>query len=157
MKKTISFCAVIFGIIAFGQNSKEQKVRELLTLTEAANIGVDSSKRFLDAFREAYPTIPEEFWNKFAKEIKASDLEDAIVPIYLKYYSEDDLNNLIAFYKTPIGKKVIANMPLIMKESSEAGMKWGKEIGQKVIDEMEAEYSSTDAELPPPPMKKTVK
>ncbi|KQS89144.1 DUF2059 domain-containing protein [Chryseobacterium sp. Leaf394] len=153
MKKITICCALILGIFAFGQNSKELKVRELMTLTGAGNIGVDSSKRIADAFKEVYPNISEEFWNEFSKEIKASDLEDLIVPIYLKYYSEEDLNNLISFYRTPIGKKIIASTPLIMKESSEAGMKWGKEIGQKILKKLEAEDSSVRVELPPSPMK----
>jgi hypothetical protein len=39
-------------------------------------------------------------------------------PIYDKYFSSDDLKELVAFYKSPIGEKFVKLMPQIYQESS---------------------------------------
>ena len=59
-----------------------------------------------------------------------------MIPIYDKYYTEDDIKQLTDFYQTPIGKKVISNTPLIMQESMQAGQSWGQKIGEKVIENL---------------------
>jgi hypothetical protein len=59
-----------------------------------------------------------------------------VIPIYEKYYTETDINQLITFYNSPIGKKMIATMPQIMQESMTAGQSWGKQIRQRVLAQL---------------------
>lgn len=40
-----------------------------------------------------------------------------MIPIYDKYYTEDDIKQLTDFYQTPIGKKVISSTPLIIERT----------------------------------------
>lgn len=44
-------------------------------------------------------------------------VEDISVPIYDKYFTESELKDLIAFYKSPTGTKVIEVMPNLFAES----------------------------------------
>ena len=80
--------------------------------------------------------MDEKFWDDFAKEIKAEDLVNLIIPIYDKYYTEDDIDQLISFYNTPTGKKMIETLPIVTQESMTAGQAWGKLIGEKVIQQL---------------------
>jgi len=45
-----------------------------------------------------------------------------IVPIYDKYYSPEELREIIAFYKTPAGQKMIEVTPKIMSEFLQASV-----------------------------------
>lgn len=47
----------------------------------------------------------------------AEIVEQVNYPIFNKYYTENELKDLIAFYKTPTGKKAISVMPQIASES----------------------------------------
>lgn len=49
-------------------------------------------------------------------------LRDASIQIYSKYFSEEDLTDLIAFYKTRVGRKSLEVLPHLMREGMEAGM-----------------------------------
>jgi uncharacterized protein len=66
----------------------------------------DSSARFTKRFREL---VKEKLdWVQL--------MEELVYPIVDKYYTEDDLRNMIAFYKSPTGKKVLEAMPQMMAE-----------------------------------------
>ena len=55
-------------------------------------------------------------------------LLDNLVPIYLNRFSETEVRQLIAFYKTPVGRKWTATLPLINSEVAQAGQAWATEI-----------------------------
>ena len=84
-------------------------------------------------YREMYPNVEEEVWNGLEKEFSKTSMDDMtemLVPVYKKYMSKDDLEELIEFYKSPIGIKLATSTPLIMVESMEVGQAWGMKIGQ---------------------------
>jgi hypothetical protein len=107
-----------------------------MELTGSGDLGVQVLKNMVPAFQQAYPSVPQAFWDDFMKEVKPSELVDLVVPIYGKYYSEQDIDQLIAFYNSPIGKKTISALPMIMQESMNAGQTWGMELGQKVAQRL---------------------
>jgi hypothetical protein len=74
-----------------------------------------------------------------ATQTKVDDLEDLVVPIYDRHFTLGEVNQLIAFYSTPTGKKVIAEMPGVMQESMAAGQKWGEALGAKIGAQLEKE------------------
>ena len=44
-------------------------------------------------------------------------LESVFYPVYDRYFTEDDLRDLIAFYESPVGKKIIAVSPDLFRTS----------------------------------------
>ena len=49
---------------------------------------------------------------------------ELLLPIYAKYLTKSDVEGLIAFYKSPLGKKLATVTPAISVESSKAGQQW---------------------------------
>lgn len=49
----------------------------------------------------------------------AQELGDKMLLLYHKYYTEQDLNDLIALYQTPAGKKLASNAVAIFNDSQE--------------------------------------
>jgi hypothetical protein len=96
-------------------------------------MGVQIMNQMISTFKTSHSAINDEFWEELKKEVKAEDFENMILPIYDKYYSESDIDQLIVFYNSPIGKKMISTMPQVMQESMTAGQKLGKEIAEKFI------------------------
>jgi hypothetical protein len=55
-------------------------------------------------------------------------MTDLLVPIYARYLTKSDVEELIAFYKSPLGKKLAAVTPGISFESSRVGQQWAASI-----------------------------
>ena len=135
MKKSLfilSFCVLSLSVNA-QNNSKTEKIKQLLELSGSGKMGIQIMDQMISSFKSSNSKMNEEFWEDFKKEIKAEDFENMILPIYDKYYSESDIDQLIVFYNSPIGKKMISTMPQVMQESMAAGQKLGKEIAEKFI------------------------
>lgn len=152
MKKLICSLLLVF-VLSFSSKaqSKEYKklVKEYMETTNAlaqfkVNIGT-----IIDMFREneAYADIPESFWKDFQAEIEKNSetrLIDMFVEIYYKYFTEEDFKEIIAFYQTPIGKKLLQNNPAIIKDAMSIGKKWGEEVAEQVLDNLKKELKKND-------------
>ena len=55
-----------------------------------------------------------------------------LASVYQKYMTQVDLEEMIIFYQTPVGKKYAKNLSMIMQESMEVGQQWGMKIGQEI-------------------------
>jgi hypothetical protein len=135
MKKlifTLLICGSTYSIFAQSE-TKIKKIKQMLELNGSANVSMQVIKTMLTQFEKLYPKVDKEVWEEFAKEIKAEDLIALIIPVYDKYYTEEDIDQLIVFYNSPIGKKVTETLPAISQESMVAGQAWGKQLAEKVI------------------------
>jgi len=59
----------------------------------------------------------------FSKYMSWSSLKDEMAQIYVDAFTIQELKELTAFYKTPIGKKWALLMPQLMTKGGELGMK----------------------------------
>ena len=55
-------------------------------------------------------------------------LLDEFTPLYARHFTRSEIDELIAFYRTPIGEKSIRVMPMIVEESMALGQVWAKEF-----------------------------
>jgi hypothetical protein len=93
-------------------------------------------------YRKQYPDVSVNIFNRLEKEMletSINDLSMMLSPVYSKYYSKEELESLIALYKTPVMQKYVSNTPALLKESMTIGQAWGESIGRKVADELAKE------------------
>ncbi|WP_213770579.1 DUF2059 domain-containing protein [Bradyrhizobium sp. dw_78] len=68
------------------------------------------------------------------------ELEQSIVLIYADNFTADELRALIAFYKTPLGQKLLEKTPLVTQQTMAAGAKFGQIAGaeaqKQMVDEL---------------------
>lgn len=84
--------------------------------------------------------VPADFWDGFRTKWnrKTKDkLVEIYVPIYKKYLTLDDLKKIVAFYESPVGKKLAAATPSMTGEAMQAGQQLGMEIAREMVQEME--------------------
>lgn len=115
------------------EEKKNETIAKLLRLTGAGEMGVQMMDQMLNQFRQLHPDVPNAFWDEFLADASVDGLEALIVPIYAKHFTQEELDALIEFYESEIGRKLIAKQPMIMQESFFAGQQWGKEIADKVV------------------------
>ena len=137
MKKSVlAASCLLLSLVCFSQ-SAEDNARQVLKLSGAVEMSAQIMGQMLESFKKAAPEVPEEFWNGFAKETASADkFVEMLVPIYVKHYTNDELLQLIQFYKSPIGKTLVQKSSLIAKESYGVGEQWGKEVAAEVIKKL---------------------
>ena len=141
MKKGLLFLAA-FVLLTFGAQAQSAEfkasVRKLMAVS-----GSDATLKMIPeqilSMIEQAPALPEsvkvEIQAMFSEEALLS-LMDRMVPIYAKYYTQQDMDDLIAFYDTPLGKKLSTVQPQITLESMSVAQQWAAEIGQKVASKI---------------------
>lgn len=67
---------------------------------------------------------------------RISELEDAVAVVYASNFSAAELRDLIAFYKTPTGQKLLEKTPSIAQQTPAAGQKFGQSAGAEAQKEM---------------------
>lgn len=143
MKKVISILVLVlaFSSVSFGQSDAQysKTLQKMFKVSGSEAAYATAIEQMIPLFRKQYPDIDAEIWSEFEKEFantSLSDLIEMLVPVYQKHYTQSELKQIIKFYKTPIGKKLAATTPQIMKESMEVGQKWGAKIGKDFIQKM---------------------
>ncbi len=63
---------------------------------------------------------------KLKNLVNVNDILKQLVPVFDRYYSEEDLQELIKFYESPLGQKVIRVTPLLMKDTLQATLEYFK-------------------------------
>lgn len=147
MRKGIILCFFLLGINAFSQ-SNEAKLRELITLTRSDRMLSMGFQQFMDHYNNQYKDLPADFWDEFKKEMSTEKIFALYTPIYKKYFTDSDVDELIKFYKTPAGQKMIENMPSLMNDSRKIGNDYANALNEKVKDKLNKYYHFQN---PPPP------
>lgn len=130
--------------------TKEADIRRLLELTHAealATQAMDSMEGNLrPLMTSALPPgeyrerLIELFFAKYHAERVTQQLLEIAMPVYDKYYSDDEIKQLIQFYATPIGQKMLTVTPKVLSELQAAGQKWGEQLGRQCMGEVLAEH-----------------
>lgn len=80
------------------QNKDQAAVKKLL---------LESSARVYGRMRELFP-----------KRLNMAEIsQQVIIPLYDKYFTEDEVRALIAFYKSPTGQKMVDLTPTLFQEA----------------------------------------
>ncbi|MEW5894567.1 MAG: DUF2059 domain-containing protein [Candidatus Omnitrophota bacterium] len=102
----------------------ERKKELILKLLEA-NGAVRGIKANL---RALLGQMPEDQTKEFERLVNADEFILRLVPVYAKYYTEEELGDLIEFYSSPSGKKNFEVMPYIIQESITAAIKYFEDL-----------------------------
>jgi hypothetical protein len=92
--------------------------------------------QLLGSFRQSNPAVPAKFWDDLRGELNAGQLTELVVPIYDRHLSHDDIKQVIAFYESPAGRKLISVQPQIVAESMKAGQDWGRAAAERILRRM---------------------
>ena len=122
------------------------KLLDLLQIRKSMSLMMDGMKQAMkqgaqDTFRERVPNpTPKqlEALNGMVDDLMADmpldEMIEAMVPIYRRHLSKSDVDEVIRFYSSAVGQKLLREQPQMIQE----GMQAGGEIQQKRMDQMMA-------------------
>lgn len=113
-------------------------VMTLITLTGTDSLsfrmGVQMIDLMLEQARTLRPELPASNFQVMREEIvevlrmKLGDLMAAMALAYARHFTHDEVKGLLAFYRSPLGEKLVHEMPLLVQETTAIGQKWGEEL-----------------------------
>lgn len=87
------------------------------------------------------PDFPsKEFIERIMQRVDIDSLLYQDVPIYGRYYTREEIAGLIAFYETPLGRKLIKETPQITQEIFAASQSWGEGLVEKMVNDLDSMY-----------------
>ena len=75
--------------------------------------------------------------------ISMDEMVNAVITIYQRHLNKTDIEEMIRFYSSPVGQKLLRETPQIMQESMQAGAA----IQEKRMDEIKAKLMQREQEL----------
>jgi hypothetical protein len=117
-------------------DAKARDIRRLLEVTGAAKLGLQIVDSLLDTQKKALPTVPESFWREFRASLKPEEFAELAVPIYDKHLTHEEIRGLLAFYQSPLGRRLLEVQPLLLQDSIAAGRRWGEGLAKKVLEKL---------------------
>lgn len=109
------------------------QVHELMVLTGSDHLRSQVMAGMLPYIKQAMPFMPQDVLDDFQSRMAKADFETMAVQSYQKHLSTEDAAQLIAFYETPAGKRVISALPAIVRETQEGGAHLGQQTMTDVI------------------------
>lgn len=139
--------------------AKDHAIRHLMDLTENSKMAQDLNayvtKQVHDAMSQALPAdkLPkfmQTFGERLDSAAPASAITDATVSIYAQAFSMEEIQGLIQFYESPLGQRVVKQLPHVAQESQRVGVQMEQRGALAVLRDMSAEYPELKSMLEPP-------
>ena len=122
MKKALFVIA--FALVAqFGFAQDDAYKKDVMKVIELSG----SAAQMKMAKDQILKMVPAEKQAAFLVEFDASmpALYDKLVKVYTEVYTKEDIKAMLAFYETPVGKKMTAKAGELAEKSQAAGQEWG--------------------------------
>ncbi|WP_043310782.1 DUF2059 domain-containing protein [Pseudomonas sp. ML96] len=114
------------------------QVRQMFAQRFAQAGGNEAKKALLERYQAQAVTALD-------KVVGEGKLDNELVSLYTDAFTEAELKELLAFYQTPVGRKVLEQMPQLMAHSAQLT----QERLQKAVPEVDKLLGEMTAELKP--------
>lgn len=93
-------------------------------------VRIVSESAFAPVLDQFSSMVAEDKKEALVADIKATfpDLYAAIAVIYMEEFSHNEIKEILAFYQTPIGKKLAAKTGDLSQKGMAAGQSWGMKL-----------------------------
>ncbi|HTN36421.1 MAG TPA: DUF2059 domain-containing protein [Arachidicoccus sp.] len=138
MKKLILLLVtIIMAVATYSQSDQQQKegiYLELLKMSGTEKQSVDLTNGMIKQYKLRNPNVPDSVWNKITADSDPKVLLSRFPPIYSKYFTLEEIKALAAFYKTPLGRKVIKVTPALVGDLSKVMAEYGGQLANRIIE-----------------------
>jgi uncharacterized protein len=137
--------------------AKDAAIRHLMDITESSKMGENIASYITGQVHNgAGRAIPADqllkfmdtFSQKFNAGIPPTAVNDAIVAIYAKHFSMDDIQLLTRFYESPVGQRIVKEMPDVDQQMRVAGQQIETTAALAALRSMMDEYPQLKQMLP---------
>jgi hypothetical protein len=137
---------VIFSPLASAQQpapAAMASAKELITITGTTTLfspliaGVVEQAKVL--YLQQNPALAKDLNEIADLQPRFSELTEEVARLYAANFTEQELKDILAFYKTTAGKKLLAEQPKIVDTSMKFAQDWATKLSDQVIGKMRDE------------------
>jgi hypothetical protein len=134
---------------AFGADAQNVALaKQLLELTNGATVltplipGVIEQARLF--YLQQNPMLGKDLTEITAKlrtdlQPRFSELIDEIAKMYAEAFTEQEMKDIVAFYRTPVGKKLLEQQPKLVDSSMNFAGNWANKLSEEVTGKIREE------------------
>ncbi|WP_232823488.1 DUF2059 domain-containing protein [Dyella sp. C9] len=130
--------------VATAAPPSEDQVRQLLDVVGVGKMLAQMNSQAVTTLQQSMPCVSPDFWQNYMDANQTQLFIGRLVPVYQRHFTADELEGLLKFYRSPLGQKVVNEMPLTMAEANQAGQQWSHERSEQMISELK-QMGSLDA------------
>jgi hypothetical protein len=78
---------------------------------------------------------------------RLDEVKTQMATVYATHFSEQELKEVLAFYQSPLGAKVLKTEPRILEQTMGFADKWARELADEVLMKMRAEMRKRGHDL----------
>ncbi len=151
MKRQMLMILLVLGLAPLAvwgaePESHRQAAAELLNTMDLEKIMMAGANAMLDAQVHSNPALApylDVLQGWVAKYLTKDAVGPKMTDLYMNAFTESELRELTAFYKTPTGRKALTTMPSLAQQGAQIGM----EIAQKHTPELQEMIRARKEEL----------
>jgi len=148
--------ALAIALVAFAPAARSQQpsaaalatAKELVAATGATTVftpliaGVVEQSKLL--FLQQDPGLAKDL-NEIATQMRTdlaprfSELTNEVAMLYATNFTEDELKTILAFYQSPVGKKLLLRQPQVVDNSMKFAQTWANKLSDEVTAKMRDE------------------
>jgi len=130
--------------------AKEADIRSLLELVGAKDAIQDAASNATEQYRQKVietsansdraQAFVDNYLADFQKKFDANVVNEELVGIYDKHFTDEEIKGLLEFYGSPLGQKVAAELPKINREVQFATRSASTQAARQAWQDLRAEY-----------------
>ncbi|WP_238149767.1 DUF2059 domain-containing protein [Dyella jiangningensis] len=128
-------------VMAASGPASEAQVRQLMDVVGVGKMLSQMNYQAVTTMQQSLPCVPAEYWQGYMDANATQQFIGRLVPVYQKHFNADEMEGLLKFYRSPLGQKVINEMPTTMAEANQAGRQWSQERSDQMIAELKQKGS----------------
>jgi hypothetical protein len=112
-------------------------VEQIYTQTNQVLENMGQQMGVKESEQEGFQKHLQEMMTLIKQEVNWEKMKEPMIAIYLEHYSEKEIKDMIAFYKTETGQSMIKKMPMVMQDSMQLSQKIMQDLSPKLIELMD--------------------
>jgi len=153
----VALLLLLFAALPAEAATKQEKIHELIGITEVSQQmgkALDSLwPLIIERGKQANPAIPPEIWDRvrvIGQDEFGKSLPEVMAQFEKLYdinFTEEEIDGLLAFYKTPTGNSVMHKLNAMAPQTAALGQAWGAQVSKRVIARLAEETKSKGYDL----------
>jgi uncharacterized protein len=156
IKRAARPAAVAVALVAFSPAAHSQQpsaaamatAKELVNITGVTGLfnpliaGVVEQAKLL--FLQQDPSLIKDL-NEVAAKLRSdlaprfSEVTDEVARLYASHFTDHELKDILVFYQSPVGKKLLAQQAEVIDASMKFAQTWANKLSDEVVAKMRAE------------------
>jgi hypothetical protein len=134
---TLAACVALAAGPALAAQPTEARVRELMQVMNVSSQFAAMNDQMAEVMGQQLPCVPTDYWKGYIDKAGTEQLITAMIPAYQHHFSADEVDGLIKFYKSPLGQKLVAQMPATLAEAARSGQQWSRQRTSDMFSDLQ--------------------